>query len=266
MRKPIIIGNWKMNTTLADATILATEIKNNISGLDVDVVLCPPFVWLVSISEIINPPTSGSLSNLHLGAQNMWFAEKGAMTGEVSPIMLKNLAKYVILGHSERRSHFSESDALINDKIHAALRNNLVPIVCVGEIKKMDLHRHRGRPTKTAIKSDIFSQLKNALKNINRNDAEKIIVAYEPVWAIGTGIAATGDYAAEMIARLRKIFAKKYNNSMAERVRILYGGSVDSENVHEFLYQPEIDGVLVGGASLKAKEFIKVCREASGRE
>lgn len=261
MRKPIIVGNWKMNTTLADATVLATEIKNNVSEIDVDIVLCPPFVWLYPVSEILEK----SSQNLQLGAQNMWFAEKGAMTGEVSPVMLKQLVKYVIIGHSERRSHFGESDQLINDKIHAALLHGLNPILCVGELKKM-AKPGRGRPTNVDLKSNIFEQLSRAFKNINRNQAEKIIIAYEPVWAIGTGNAASGAYAADIIASLRKVIQKKYNKSLAERIRILYGGSVTSENVREFMYQPEIDGVLAGGSSLKAKEFLTICREASGRE
>lgn len=266
MRKPIIVGNWKMNTTLADATVLATTIKNNIADLDIDVVLCTPFVWLYPAAEILEK----SPKNIHLGAQNMWFAPKGAMTGEISPPMVKALAKYVILGHSERRSHFHEDNSLINDKIQAALENNLIPIVCVGENKKMADPpaggKHAGRPTKSAAESDIISQLRGSLKGISRNDADNIIVAYEPVWAIGTGNAATGAYAAKVIGDLRHTLADLFGQPVSERIRILYGGSVDSENVREFIYQPEIDGVLAGGASLKAKEFIKICREAAGRE
>lgn len=261
MRKPLIIGNWKMNTTLADATVLATQIKNAASDLDVDIVLCPPFVWLLSLAELLeNAP-----ANLKLGAQNMWFAEKGAMTGEISPLMIKPFAEYVILGHSERRSHFNESGALINDKVQSALEHNLVPVVCVGELKKMhEEKRGRGRPAKVEIKSDITHQLKSALEGISRERAEKMVVAYEPVWAIGTGNAATGAYAASVIARLRQVFRDKYGQEIAEEVKILYGGSVDAENVREFVFQPEIDGVLAGGASLKAKEFIKICEEAGG--
>lgn len=250
MRKPIIIGNWKMNTSLADATVLTTQIKNNIVDLDIDVVLCPPFVWLYPLTEVLEK----SPKNIHLGAQNMWFTSKGAMTGEVSPLMVKTLAKFVILGHSERRSHFGESNSLINDKVHAALEHNLIPIVCVGENKKII----EGK------KSDIISQLKGSLKNISRNDADKIIIAYEPIWAIGTGNAATGAYAASVIADLRDALADMFGKPVSERIRILYGGSVDSENVREFIFQPEIDGVLAGGASLNAKEFIKICREAAG--
>ena len=263
MRKPLIIGNWKMNTTLADATVLTTSVRNNVGGLDIDVVLCPPFVWLYPVAEILEK----SPKNLHLGGQNMWFVEKGAMTGEVSPLMLKGLVKYVILGHSERRKNFHETDELINDKIQAALENNLIPILCVGELKRMPQEkRGKGRPAKIDIKSDVTHQLRAALDGISKEKAEKIIVAYEPVWAIGTGNPATGAYAAQVIGKLRDVFADKYTQELSERVRILYGGSVDSENVREFIYQPEIDGVLAGGASLKAKEFIKICREAAGRE
>ena len=259
MRKPIIIANWKMNTTLADATILATSIKTAAGDLDaVQIVLCPPFVWLVSLAEILEAASK----NIHLGAQNMWFAEKGAVTGEISPLMLKNLVDFVILGHSERRSIFDESNALINDKIHAAFGSNITPIVCVGELKKMhEEKRGRGRPNSIDVKSDIIHQLEAALKSVSAEKAEKMIVAYEPVWAINP---ATGAYANSVIAKLRKVFAQKYSQDMSERVRILYGGSVDAENVKEFIYQPEIDGVLAGGASLKAKEFIKICREAAG--
>jgi triosephosphate isomerase len=252
-----------MNTTMADASVLTTQIRNSVGDLDVDVVLCPPFVWLVPVAEILEK----SPKNLFLGAQNMWFAKSGAMTGEISPLMLKGLAKFVILGHSERRSHFQESDELINDKIHAAFEANLTPVVCVGELKKMhEKKRGRGRPASLELKSDVTHQLRAALESVSRPNVEKLIVAYEPVWAIGTGNPATGAYAAEVIGRLREVFAKKYGRETSERVRILYGGSVDSENVREFIYQPDIDGVLAGGASLKAKEFIKICREAGGRE
>lgn len=267
MRKPLIIANWKMNTTLSDAVVLATSVKNNVADLDIDVVICPPSVWLYPVAEILNPPTGGGPRNIKLGAQNMYFTDNGSLTGEISPVMVKALAKYVILGHSERRSHFKESEDFINDKIHAALKHNLIPIVCIGEIKKMhELKQGRGRPSRVDLRSDVVSQLKSALAQVSEDDAEKMVVAYEPVWAIGTGQAATGGYAAGVIADLREVFAKKYNRQLAERVRILYGGSVDSENIKEFIYQPEIDGVLAGTSSLKASEFIKICKEAAGRD
>lgn len=144
MRKPLIIANWKMNTTLADATVLATSVKNAVRNLDIDVVLCPPFTWLVPLNEILE----GGPSNLSLGAQNMWFAEKGAMTGEISPLMLESLVKFVILGHSERRLHFQESDDLINDKIQAAFQHKITPIVCVGELKKNGSRKKVSRPAR----------------------------------------------------------------------------------------------------------------------
>ena len=268
MRRPLIVGNWKMNTSLADASVLVSSIKRAAEDLDsVEIVLCPPFVWLVPLKESLEHAPS----NLSLGAQNMWFAEKGPMTGEISPPMLKGIAKYVILGHSERRLHFGESSSLINDKIHAALQFGLTPIVCVGELKKMSedslkMSKGRGRPTDIEKRSDIIRQLQSALKGISAQNAEKIVIAYEPVWAIGTGHPATGAYAASVIFKLRNVFNDKYSDDVAERVRILYGGSVDSTNIKEFIYQPEIDGVLAGGASLKVKEFIEICKEAAGRD
>lgn len=267
MRKSLIIANWKMNTDLADATVLTTSIKNAVAGLDVEIVLCPPFVWLYPMSEILS--SGGALKNLHLGAQNMWFTNYGAITGEVSPLMIKKMAKYVIIGHSERRKNLFETNELINDKVTAALEASLVPIVCVGEVKKQNLNRGKGRPTKPDLDSDIVKQLQLALNGIPARLAEKVVVAYEPVWAISTsgkGEPATGAYAAEMITRLRDVFAKKYNRLLAERVKILYGGSVDEDNVLEYVKQPEIDGILVGGASLRSKEFIKICREIGGKE
>jgi len=268
MRRPLIVANWKMNTTLADATVLATQVKNAVSDLDVEVVLCPPFVWLVPLTEILEHAPA----NISLGAQNMWFAEKGPMTGEISPLMLKGIAKYVILGHSERRSHFGESNALVNDKIHAALGHSITPIVCVGELKKMqEVKRTRGRPTRIDTRSNILHQMESTLKGISRENIEKIVFCYEPVWAISKGTPesrnpAEGAYSNLVIEKLRAVLAKKYGQNIAERARFIYGGSVDASGIGEFLFQPEIDGVLVGGASLNAKEFIAICREASGRE
>ena len=268
MHRPLIVANWKMNTNLADATILATQVKNGVEDLDVEVVLCPPFVWLAPLAEILEHAPA----NISLGAQNMWFADKGPMTGEISPLMLKGLAKYVILGHSERRLHFDESNALINDKIHAALHHGLQPIVCVGELRKMqEIKRARGRPTKLEVRSNILRQLENTLKGINREDIDKIIFCYEPIWAISAGTPesrnpADGAYSNLVIEKLRQVLAKKYGTNAAEEAKFIYGGSVDPLNINEFLFQPEIDGALVGGASLNIKEFITICREASGRE
>lgn len=265
MRKPLIVANWKMNTTLSDALVMTTAIKNAVHNLEVDVVLCPPFPWLVPMRELLEHGPD----NLYLGAQNMWFAEKGAMTGEVSPIMLKNLADFVILGHSERRSHFNESDDLINDKVQAALNNHLKPILCVSEYKKSEeIKRTRGRPSKDS-RADVFEQLKNNLKGVSSQDISKIAIAFEPVWAISTTPdtkgAASGVYAGNMLSLLKEELKSKYGSEDIEDVQMLYGGSVDSKNIGEFIGQNEIDGVLVGGASLKANEFIKICQEASGR-
>lgn len=262
MRKPLIIANWKMNTNLADATVIATQVKNKVGDFDVDVVLAPPSIWLYSVAEVLEK----SPKNIELSAQNIWFTENGAVTGEISAEMVKSLAKYVIIGHSERRRYFHETDELINDKILGALKHGLTPILCVGELKKQIIKRGKGRPNNTDVRSDVIRQLRGALDGISRKDAEEIIIAYEPVWAIGTGEAATGAYAAEVIGNLRKFLTKKYSRTMSERVRILYGGSVDTKNIREFTYQPEIDGALVGGASLKAKEFIEICREAAGKD
>ena len=252
-----------MNTSLADAIIITGQVKNHVGHLDVDVVLAPPFVWLYPMAEIL----SGGPKNIKLAAQNMWFTDSGAMTGEVSPLMLKNMVKYAILGHSERRANFSESNDLINDKVHAALRNKITPIVCVGELKKIEEGKAtRGRPDSVSLKANIFTELKNAFREITRPQAAKVIIAYEPVWAIGTGDAATGAYAAAVIQKLRGVIEGLYGKNVADEIRILYGGSVTEENIKEFLYQPDIDGALVGGAALKAKEFIKICQEAGGRE
>lgn len=254
-----------MNTSLADANILTTSVKNAVADLDVEVVLCPPFIWLYPMAEILEKAPK----NLHLGAQNMWFTGFGAVTGEISPLMLKGLVKYVILGHSERRKNFGETNDLINDKVKAALDNNLIPVVCVGETKKMIFTRGKGRPTKEEVGSDVFRQLKTVLQGLTADEAEKIIVVYEPVWAISTTAssdAATGAHANVMAEKLREVFAQKYNQTMAERIKVLYGGSVDEDNVKEYIYQPEINGVLVGAASLRIQQFIKICREAGGRE
>lgn len=263
MRKPLIVGNWKMNTTLSDAMVILGAVKNAARELEeVEIVLCPPFCWLVPMKEAMEHAPD----NLKLGAQNMWFAEKGAMTGEVSPVMLEGLADYVILGHSERRMHFGESNALINDKTQAALAHKIRPIVACGEVKKMTEKKTPGRPGEVALKNDVIEELKGALKGVPSKDAQKIIVAYEPVWAIGTGTPATGEYANEVAFKLRKVLIDKYGGEVAQEIRVLYGGSVDSGNIKDFIYQPEIDGALVGGASLKANEFIKICEKAAGRE
>lgn len=270
MKRPLIVANWKMNTSLSDAVVLANSIKNNISDLDAEIVLCPPFVWLYPVLEELEKRPK----NLHLGAQNMWFTSSGPMTGEVSPVMLKSLVRYVIIGHSERRKNFNETNDLVNDKIQAALENGLTPLLCIGEMKKMaelnEKQRGRGRPFKAETKFDLMTQLLTGVNGIGKEDIEKVVFCYEPVWAISKGTAesrnaADGAYANAVSEKIRQALAKKYGQDTAERVTIIYGGSVDEDNIKEFIYQPEINGVLIGGASLNAKEFIKICREAAGR-
>lgn len=247
MRQKIVAGNWKMSTTFSDAMVLAGQIKESVEDLhELEIVICPPFVWIYPIFELFEKGPS----NLKLGAQNMYFVDEGQYTGEISPLMLKNLCQYVILGHSERRSHFHESNDLINDKIQAALRADLKPIVCVGEWRKI--------PGSYAA-DDVRRQLKASLENVPPNQLSQIVIVYEPVWAAGTHNAASGAYAAEIIKVLRRELEGLYGQEASQQIRILYGGSVTSENILEFIRQEGIDGALVGGASLKAREFIKIC-------
>jgi triosephosphate isomerase len=240
MRRLIVAGNWKMNTNLADATILATMIKNRVEDLPgVEIVLCPPAIYLSPLSEII----SKDLKHLSLGAQNIHYARSGAFTGEISAIMIKEYCRYVILGHSERREHFYEDNELINDKIQAALKNRIKPIICVGERRK----------NRDSYKEAAY-ELKKNLAGVDKADYKNLIVAYEPVWAVGALEPATAEYAAKAITIIREIVGQK--------TPILYGGSVDSGNIAEFTARPEIDGALVGRASIKATEFVKICQKA----
>jgi len=244
----LIAGNWKMNTSLSEAVNL---VKEMLSGLDevtgVDKVICPPFISLAAIKEIIRG------SSVKLGAQNVYFEEKGAYTGEISPLMLSGLCEFVIVGHSERRQYFKENGELVNKKIRAALKAGLKPILCVGE----QLAENEAGQTEAVI----TRQLKSALENIAYNS--ELVIAYEPVWAIGTGRAATSEQANNIIGLIRNNMAKLYNKESAEQVRILYGGSVTAANATELIQKPEIDGALVGGASLKANDFISIVKQAS---
>lgn len=260
MRTPTIIANWKMNTNLSDALVLATEIKNGTENLEnVEIVLSPPYLWLYPVAEALYKALG---KRIKLGAQDLFWQDEGAFTGEISGKMLRKMCQYVIVGHSERRHYLSETDEMVNDKVHAALRNGLKPIICVGELRKMsEDKRGRGRPRGTQTKGDILYQLSQSLKHVAKKNIADIVIAYEPVWAIGTGNAASGAYAASVINMLREKIFTLYDLDTAMQVRILYGGSVNAGNIAEFIRQPEIDGVLAGGASLKAKEFIKMCHE-----
>jgi len=248
MRVPFIAGNWKMNTTVDEAVKLVNEIRPGLEKITgVDKVVCPPFISLAAVKELIKG------SPVKLGAQNLYFEEKGAYTGEISPLMLADLCQFVIIGHSERRQYFGENGGVISKKIQAALRVELTPILCVGE----RLEENEAGRTKEVV----TEQLRLSLAGINEPDG--LITAYEPIWAIGTGKAATGKQANETIGFIRQNIAKLYSDSIAQAMRILYGGSVNSANVAEFISQPEIDGALVGGASLKADEFLGIVKQTS---
>jgi len=247
MRIPLIAGNWKMNTTVAEAKKLASSLRASLDKIDgVEKVLCPPFISLTTLSKVLQG------SSVKLGAQNMYFEARGAYTGEVSPLMLKGLVEFVILGHSERRSYFSETDELVNKKVRAALDFGLKPILCVGE----KLEENEAGKTEQVITRQLEGSLANVEPSID------LVIAYEPVWAIGTGKAADGITAATTIKFIRDTIANLWDNNVAQKVRILYGGSVTSNNVAEFVSQPEIDGALVGGASLKANEFSSIVEQS----
>ncbi len=248
MRTPIIAGNWKMNTSLAEATELVSTMKKRLGRMSgVERVLCPPFPWLTGVRDLIKG------TPIKLGAQNMYFERTGAYTGEVSPVMLSGLCDYVILGHSERRALFGDTDELVNKKVKAALANKLTPILCVGE----SLEQNEAGETIEVI----TRQVKAAFDGID--SIEGTVVAYEPVWAIGTGKAAKGDQANAVMKVIRSTVGKLYGDHVADEIRIQYGGSVASNNVAEFISQPDIDGALVGGASLKADEFLAIVEKTA---
>jgi triosephosphate isomerase len=248
MRTPVIAANWKMNTTIAEATAL---VSNMLTGLDdingVEKILCPPFISLAVVADIIKG------SSVKLGAQNMYFEEKGAYTGEISPTMLAGLCRYVIIGHSERRQYFGETDETINKKVKAALKAGITPILCVGE------NNDENEAGKTA--GVVSRQVKLALADIY--DANGAIIAYEPIWAIGTGKSASGEQANGTIGLIRRQVADIINAETAAKTPILYGGSVNADNIAEFVSQPDIDGALVGGASLKAGQFVSIVRQTA---
>lgn len=251
MRKPLVAGNWKMNKTVKEASALVAEMLPGLQAVPaVERVLCPPYPSLMLISAMLTGTGIG------LGAQNMYWEESGAYTGEVSPAMVKEFCDYVILGHSERRTYFGETDETVNRKVKAALNKGLTPIVCVGETLSEN---------KAGITADVVTrQVRSGLEGLNQAQAEKIVIAYEPVWAIGTGLAATGEVANKVVADyIRATLKKQFGEAVAQGVRVLYGGSVTAANAAEFFGQPEIDGALVGGASLKAAEFVSIVEAAA---
>jgi triosephosphate isomerase len=243
MRKPFIAGNWKMNTDSASAVALAAGLAKELSSVDtVDVAVCPPFVYLQSVAAAL------SASNVALGSQNVYFEEKGAFTGEISCAMLKDTScAYAIIGHSERRHVMGETDTMINKKISAAISGGLLPIFCVGEL----LEDRQGGTTNEVV----ASQIKNGLEGICAESVQAVTVAYEPVWAIGTGLTATPEQAQEVHAMIRGLLAELYGNEIAQAIRVQYGGSAKPSNTAELMAQPDVDGLLVGGASLKVEDF-----------
>jgi len=245
MRKPIIAGNWKMNKTPSEAVNFVNELKPLVENAKAEVVVCVPFVCIPAVSKALEG------SNIKLGAQNMHWAENGAYTGEVAPGMLKELGvEYVIIGHSERRQYFAETDETVNKKVLSAFSHGLTPIVCVGETLEQ---REQG-----ITKELVEGQVKAALSGLEKEKVEKIVIAYEPIWAIGTGRTASSEDANEVIGYIRATIADIYGNDVAQKVRIQYGGSIKPDNATELMNMPEIDGGLVGGASLKAEDFERI--------
>jgi len=245
MRKPIIAGNWKMNKTLKEALEMVEELMPMVKDARCEVVVCPPFVCLAQVADAVKG------SNIRVGAQNMHYEESGAYTGEVSPAMLRELnIEYVIIGHSERRQYFNETDESVNKKVKAALKHSLIPIVCCGE----SLEEREDGVTREVL----GKQIKIGLKGFSEENIEKIIVAYEPIWAIGTGRTATDEQANEAIAYIRSVIAAMYGKETADKVRIQYGGSVKPATIKAQMQQSDIDGALVGGASLNAADFAAI--------
>jgi triosephosphate isomerase len=248
MRIPLIAGNWKMNTTVNEAVALVKEMRQGLDEIKgVEKVLCPPFISLAAVKDLIKG------TSIKLGAQNLYFEEKGAYTGEISPLMLAELCEFVIIGHSERRQYFGETNEIVNRKAKSALKAGLKPILCIGE----RLEENEAGRTEEVV----TGQLRSSLAGIDYPGG--FVIAYEPVWAIGTGRAATGKQANETISLIRRNITKLYGKGAAQDVRILYGGSVTAGNIAEFVQQSEIDGALVGGASLKANEFLSIVRQTA---
>jgi triosephosphate isomerase len=247
MRIPLIAGNWKMNTTVSEAIELVNKMRQELDQIgNVDKVICPPFVSLAAIKELIKG------NSIKLGAQNLYFEEKGAYTGEISPLMLADLCEFVIVGHSERRQYFNETIEVVDKKVKAALKVGLTPILCIGET----LEENEAGRTEEVLTRQLSLSARLYYSS-------GLILAYEPIWAIGTGRAATGRQANDTIGFIRRHISQQYGKDIAQQVRILYGGSVTAGNIAEFVNQPEVDGALVGGASIKANEFLSIVRQTS---
>ena len=248
MRVPMIAGNWKMHTTVEEAIELVIKMRYELDRIDnVDKVICPPFVSLDAIKTRLEGST------IKLGAQDIYYEEKGAFTGEISPQMVVDLCDYVIVGHSERRQYFNETVDIVDKKVKAAMKVGLKPILCIGESPE---ENEVGKTEEVLIR-----QLSSPSARLYLIGG--IIIAYEPIWAIGTGVPASGEQANKTIGFIRHYIAEEQGKSIAQDVRILYGGSVTAENIAEFVKQPEIDGALVGGASLKADEFLSIVKQTA---
>ena len=250
MRKPFVAGNWKMYKTVAEARHLVSELVPGLQSVGgVEKVICPPFTALLAVNALLEGTDIG------LGAQDMHWEDTGAFTGEISPSMVAELCKYVILGHSERRTYFGETDAVVNRKVKPALAHSLMPIVCIGET----LAEYESGRTGEVV----FRQVKLGLAGIELVEGSSLVVAYEPVWAIGTGKAATASGANSVIAEIiRPALADLFGERISQEIRVLYGGSVKADNAAEFFAQPDIDGALVGGACLRAGEFTTIIKAA----
>ncbi len=246
MRTPIIAGNWKMHKTVGEAVEVARKLDEQVADSPVEVVICAPFTSLSALSAL-------GLKKVKLGAQNMYYADQGAFTGEISPAMLEDVGcEYVILGHSERREIFQESDELINKKVLKALETGLKPILCVGET----LAQRKAEQTTDVV----VAQTTQGLAGVSAKQIAHVVIAYEPIWAIGTGETSDGKDANQVITSIRQTLAELYGPELAEQIRIQYGGSVKPSNIAEFMEQTEIDGALVGGASLKVEDFVGIIR------
>ncbi len=244
MRKKIIAGNWKMNKTPSEAVELAKILKDKVNTDEKDVVFCVPFIDIIPVGEVLKG------TNIALGAENVYFEESGAYTGEISPLMLKEAGvKYVIIGHSERREYFGETDETVNKKVKKVLEHKMIPIMCCGETLAQ-------REMNITIEH-IRIQIKKGLYGLSASDAEKVVIAYEPIWAIGTGKTATSQQAQEVCGAIRQVLKEIYGEASAEKIRIQYGGSVNGKNAAELFAMDDIDGGLVGGASLK-EEFEQI--------
>jgi triosephosphate isomerase len=252
MRKPFVAGNWKMHTDSLTSVSLVREVADGVSdiaGESVDVAILPPFVYMCYVVGAL------STSHIAVGAQDVYFEQKGAFTGEISASMLKDVGcAYVLCGHSERRHILKETDEIVNKKVSAAILGGLLPILCVGEL----LDERKANRTEEVVKRHV----ERGLAGLSEEKAAAVTIAYEPVWAIGTGLNATPDQAQEVHHIIRHLIAKMYNKKTADEMRILYGGSVKADNAKSLMSQDDVDGLLVGGASLKAEEFISIIRQS----